>query len=83
MAVGYKVLSSYNLVLILYIYLILGGLTLKYTQLLLKSLNTPADLLGQLRQSIFLILRLYACSSSTNLIACKCAKNLEDAGLNF
>ena len=38
-------------------------------QLLLKSLNTPADLLGQLCQSISLILRLYACSTSTILIA--------------
>ena len=52
-------------------------------QLLLKSLNTPADLLSQLRQSISFILRLYACSSSTNLIACKCAKTLEGAGQNF
>ena len=40
-----------------------------FLQLLLKSLNTPADLLSQLRQSIFLILRLYACSTSTILIA--------------
>ena len=38
-------------------------------QLLLKSLNTPADLLSQLCQCISLILRLYACSTSTNLIA--------------
>ena len=38
-------------------------------RLLLKSLNTPADLLSQLRQSISLILRLYACSTSTILIA--------------
>ena len=38
-------------------------------QLLLKSLNTPADLLGQLVQSISLILRLYACSTGTILIA--------------
>ena len=38
-------------------------------QLLLKSLNTPADLLSQLLQSISLILRLYACSTSTILIA--------------
>ena len=52
-------------------------------QLLLKSLNTPVDLLSELCQSISLILRLYACSSSTNLIACKCAKTLEDAGQNF
>ena len=56
---------------------------LRNIQLLLKSLNTPVDLLSQLRQSISLILRLYACSSSTNLIACKCAKTLEDAGQNF
>ena len=41
----------------------------KYIQLLLKSLNTPADLLSQLRQSVSLSLRLYACSSSTILIA--------------
>ena len=34
-------------------------------QLLLKSLNTPADLLSQLLQSISLILRLYACSTGT------------------
>ena len=40
-------------------------------------------MLCQLRQSISLILRLYACSSGTNLIACKCAKTLEDAGQNF
>ena len=38
-------------------------------QLLLKSLNTPADLLNQLRRSISLILRLYACSIGTILIA--------------
>ena len=38
-------------------------------QLLLKSLNTPADLLCQLRRSISLILRMYACSTSTILIA--------------
>ena len=38
-------------------------------QLLLKSLNTPADLLSQLLQSISLILRLYACSTSAILIA--------------
>ena len=38
-------------------------------QLLLKSLNTPADLLSQLPQSIPLILRLYACATSTILIA--------------
>ena len=40
-----------------------------YIQLLLKSLNTPADLLSQLVQSISLILRLYACSTSTILLA--------------
>ena len=40
-----------------------------YIQLLLKSLNTPADLLSQLLQSISLILRLYACSTSAILIA--------------
>ena len=34
-------------------------------QLQLKSLNTPADLLSQLCQSISLILRLYACSASS------------------
>ena len=44
-------------------------LVLHYIQLLLKSLNTPADLLSQLRQSISLILRLYACSTSAILIA--------------
>ena len=38
-------------------------------QLLLKSLNTPADLLNQLRQSISMIMRLYACYTSTILIA--------------
>ena len=38
-------------------------------QLLLKSLNTPADLLSQLCQSISLISRLYAYSASTILIA--------------
>ena len=38
-------------------------------QLLLKSLNTPADVLSQLCQSISLILTLYACSTSTILIA--------------
>ena len=48
-------------------------------QLLLKSLNTPADLLSQLCQSISLILRLYACSTSTILSA----KTLEDASQNF
>ena len=41
----------------------------KQLQLLLKSLNTPADLLSQLRQSISLILKLYACSTSIILIA--------------
>ena len=41
----------------------------RHVQLLLKSLNTPADLLSQLRQSISLILRLYACFTSTILIA--------------
>ena len=40
-----------------------------HVQLLLKSLNTPADLLNQLRQSISLILRLYAYSTSNILIA--------------
>ena len=40
-----------------------------HMQLLFKSLNTPADLLSQLCQSISLILRLYACSTSTILIA--------------
>ena len=39
-----------------------------HIQLLFKSLNTPAGLLGQLRQSISVILRLYACSTSTILI---------------
>ena len=39
-----------------------------YIQLLLKSLNTPADLLNQQRQLISLILRLYECSTSTTLI---------------
>ena len=38
-------------------------------QLLLKSLNTPADMLSELWQSISLILRLYGCSTSTNLSA--------------
>ena len=38
-------------------------------QLLLKSLNTPADLLSQRPQSISLILRLYAFSTTTILIA--------------
>ena len=38
-------------------------------QLQLKSFNTSADLLSQLPQSISLILRLYACSTSTILIA--------------
>ena len=33
------------------------------TVVLLKSLNTPADLLSQLRQSISLILRLHSCST--------------------
>ena len=42
---------------------------LLYIQLLPRSLNTPADLLSQLCQSISLILRLYACSTSTILIA--------------
>ena len=41
----------------------------KMIQLLLKSLNTPADLLSQQRQSISLSLRLYACSTSNILIA--------------
>ena len=42
-----------------------------YIQLLLKSLNTPPDLLSTLCQSISgLISRLYACSTSTILIAC-------------
>ena len=40
-----------------------------FVQLLLKSLNT-ADLLSQLCQSISFILRLYAFSASTILIAC-------------
>ena len=40
-----------------------------YIQLLLKSLNTPPDLLSPLCQSISLISRLYACSTSTILIA--------------
>ena len=44
-------------------------LALIMIQLLLKSLNTPADVLSQLCQSISLILRLYACSTSTILIA--------------
>ena len=35
---------------------------------LLQSLNTPADMFSQLCQPISLILRLYACSISTNLI---------------
>ena len=38
-------------------------------QLLLKSLNTPADLLSQLCRCISFILRLYACSASITLIA--------------
>ena len=44
-------------------------------QLLLKSLNTPADLLSQLCQSISLILRLYACSTSTILIESQISNN--------
>ena len=43
-------------------------------QLLLKTLNTPADLLSQLYANR---------SNSTILIACKCAKTLEDASQNF
>ena len=39
-----------------------------YVQLLLKSLNTPADLLSPLCQSISLISRLYAYSTNTILI---------------
>ena len=54
-----------------------------HIQLLLKSLNTPADLLSQLRRSISLILRRYACSTSTILIAIKCAKTLQGARQNF
>ena len=38
-------------------------------QLPLKSLNTPADMLSQLCQFFFFILRLYACSTDTILTA--------------
>ena len=53
-----------------------------HIQLLFKSLNTPAGLLGQLRQSISVILRLYACSTSTILNA-SVQKTLQDAGQDF
>ena len=46
-----------------------GRIDVGNIQLLLKRLNTPADVLCQLPKSISLILRLYACSTSTILIA--------------